>query len=437
MNGLLTDLYELTMAAGYFDAGKSGEVATFECAVRRLPPNRNFVIAAGLPQVIEYLLNLSFSDEEVAYLKALPQFRSVSPAFFDHLRNLRFTGDLFAVPEGTVLYAGEPMMTVRAPLMEAQMAETYLLAAASFPTLIASKAARCVAAAEGREVLEFGTRRAHSPQAGVLGARAAYLGGCAATSNALAGFTYGIPVSGTAAHSWVMSFACEPESFRRLQKLMGDSTIQLIDTYDPVEGARRATALGKPLAGVRLDSGDYKVIAPQVRAILDAAGLADAKIVVTGDLDEFRIRDLVRSATPIDVFGVGTQLSTSADCPSLSATYKLVELEIGGIKRFTAKYSEDKRSVPGAKQIFRDEARDVIARSGECGRGEALLRPVLLQGRLVEPLPTLEQARSRAARSVASLPPRLRELEVAEPWPVIYSRELRDLIDRTHRNLMG
>jgi nicotinate phosphoribosyltransferase len=372
MNGLLTDLYELTMAAGYFEAGKAAEVATFECAVRRLPPNRNFVIAAGLPQVVDYLLNLSFSDEEVAYLKALPQFRSVSPAFFDRLRNLRFTGDLFAVPEGTVLYAGEPMMTVRAPLMEAQMAETYLLAAASFPTLIASKAARCVAAAEGREVLEFGTRRAHSPQAGVLGARAAYLGGCAATSNALAGFTYGIPVSGT---------ACEPESFRRLQKLMGDSTIQLIDTYDPVEGARRATALGKPLAGVRLDSGDYKVIAPQVRGILDAAGLADAKIVVTGDLDEFRIRDLVRSATPIDVFGVGTQLSTSADCPSLSATYKLVELEIGGIKRFTAKYSEDKRSVPGAKQIFRDEARDVIARSGECGRGEALLRPVLCWSR--------------------------------------------------------
>jgi nicotinate phosphoribosyltransferase len=390
--------------------------------VRRLPPNRNFVIAAGLPQVVEYLLNLSFSEEEIAYLKALPQFRSVSPAFFDRLRNLRFTGDLFAVPEGTVLFAGEPMMTVRAPLMEAQMAETFLLAAASFPTLIASKAARTVAAAEGREVLEFGTRRAHSPQAGVLGARAAYLG---------------IPVSGTAAHSWVMSFACEAESFRRLQKLLGESAIQLIDTYDPLEGARRAAALGKPLMGVRLDSGDYKVIVPQVRAILDEAGLADARIVVSGDLDEFRIRDLVRSGVPVDVFGVGTQLSTSADCPSLSATYKLVELEIGGIKRFTAKYSEDKKSVPGAKQIFRDEARDVIARSGECGRGEALLRPVVLRGRLVEPLPTLEQARSRAAASVASLPPRLRELEVAEPWPVIYSRELRDLIERTHRNLMG
>jgi len=437
MNGLLTDLYELTMAAGYFEAGKSAEVATFECAVRRLPPNRNFVIAAGLPQVVEYLLNLSFSGEEIAYLKALPQFRGVSPAFFDRLRNLRFTGDLFAVPEGTVLFAGEPMMTVRAPLMEAQMAETFLLAAVSFPTLIASKAARTVAAAGGREVLEFGTRRAHSPQAGVLGARAAYLGGCAATSNALAGFTYGIPVSGTAAHSWVMSFVCEAESFRRLQKLLGESAIQLIDTYDPLEGARRAAALGKPLMGVRLDSGDYKVIVPQVRAILDEAGLADARIVISGDLDEFRIRDLVRSAIPVDVFGVGTQLSTSADCPSLSATYKLVELEIGGIKRFTAKYSEDKKSVPGAKQIFRDEARDVIARSGECGRGEALLRPVVLQGSLVEPLPTLEQARRRAAASVASLPPRLRELEVAEPWPVIYSRELRDLIERTRRNLMG
>jgi nicotinate phosphoribosyltransferase len=437
MHGLLTDLYELTMAAGYFEAGKSAEVATFECAVRRLPPNRNFVIAAGLPQVVDYLLNLSFSGDEIAYLESLPQFRHVSPAFFERLRSLRFTGDLFAVPEGTVLFAGEPMMTVRAPLLEAQMPETFLLAAASFPTLIATKAARSVAAAEGRDVLEFGTRRAHTPQAGVLGARAAYLGGCAATSNTLAGFTYGIPVSGTAAHSWVMSFACEQESFRRLQKLMGESTIQLIDTYDPVEGARRAAALGKPLVGVRLDSGDYKVIAPQVRAILDQAGLTATKIVVSGDLDEFRIRDLVRSGTPVDVFGVGTQLSTSADCPSLSATYKLVELEIGGIKRFTAKYSEEKKSVPGAKQIFRDDARDVIARSGECGRGEALLRPVILQGRLVEPLPTLEQARNRAAASVANLPARLRDLEVAEPWPVVYSRELRDLIERTHRNLMG
>jgi nicotinate phosphoribosyltransferase len=437
MHGLLTDLYELTMVAGYFEAGKASEIATFECAVRRLPPNRNFVIAAGLPQVVDYLLNLSFSDGEIAYLKGLPQFRYVSAGFFDRLRNLRFTGDLFAVPEGTILFAGEPMMTVRAPLMEAQMAETFLLAAASFPTLIASKAARCVAAADGRDVLEFGTRRAHSPQTGVLGARAAYLGGCAATSNAQAGFTFGIPVSGTAAHSWVMSFACEAEAFRRLQKLMGEAAIQLIDTYDPAEGARRAAALGKPLMGVRLDSGDYKTIAPQVRAILDQAGLTDAKIVVSGDLDEFRIRDLVRSGTPIDVFGVGTQLSTSADCPSLSATYKLVELEIGGIKRFTAKYSQDKISVPGAKQVFRDEARDVIARSGECGRGEALLRPIILQGSLVEPLPSLEQARSRAAAAIANLPPRLRELEVAEPWPVIYSRELRELIERTRRNLLG
>jgi len=437
MYALLTDLYELTMAAGYFEAGKSAEVATFECAVRRLPPNRNFVIAAGLPQVVDYLLNLSFSEEEIAYLKSLPQFRSVSPAFFDHLRSLRFSGDLFSVPEGTVLFAGEPMMTVRAPILEAQMAETFLLSAASFPTLIATKAARCVAAAEGREVLEFGTRRAHTPQAGVLGARAAYIGGCSATSNTEAGFRYGIPVSGTAAHSWVMSFACEQESFRRLQKLMGDATIQLIDTYDSLEGARHAAALGKPLLGVRLDSGDYKGTAPQVRAMRDRAGLADTKIVVSGDLDEFRIRDLVRSGTPVDVFGVGTQLSTSADCPSLSATYKLVELEIGGIKRFTAKYSEDKKSVPGAKQVFRDEARDVIARSGECGRGEALLRPVILQGRLVEPLATLVEARTRAATSIAKLPPALRELEVAEPWPVIYSRELRDLIERTHRNLVG
>jgi nicotinate phosphoribosyltransferase len=437
MNALLTDFYELTMAAGYFEAGKTGERAIFEVAIRRLPPNRNFVLAAGLPQVVDYLLNLAFTADEIAYLRALPQFSRVSPAFFDYLAGFRFTGDLFAVPEGTPLFAGEPMLTLRAPLVEAQIPETYLLAALSFQSLIATKAARCTAFSAGRPVVEFGTRRAHSPDAGVLGARAAYIGGCAGTSNTLAGFRYGIPVMGTAAHSWVMSFCGENESFRQLERLLGNSAVHLIDTYDPLEGARRAAQTSAPFWGVRLDSGDYLKLAPQVREILDAGGHADAKIMVSGDLDEFRIRDLVAAGAPIDSFGVGTQLSTSADAPSLSAVYKLVELEICGIQRFTAKFSDEKPSYPGSKQVFRDDARDVIARSGECGRGEALLRPVILGGRLIEPLPTLDQARARAAESLAKLPARLRQLEVTEPWPVIYSRELRELIERTRRNLLG
>ena len=435
MNGLLTDLYELTMAAGYFEAGKTTERATFELAIRRLPPRRNFLLAAGLPQVVDYLLTLSFSSEEVAYLRGLPQFSNASAAFFDYLCHFRFTGDLFAVAEGTPLFAGEPFLTLRAPIIEAQIPETYLLSAVTFPTLVAGKAARCVAAAGGRPVIEFGTRRAHTAEAGVLAARAAYLGGCAGTSNSLAGFRYGIPVMGTAAHSWVMSFSNETESFRQLQRVLGDNTTQLIDTYDTVEGARRAAQLGRPIQGVRIDSGDSLALSRQVRAVLDAAGLADTEIMVTGDLDEYRIRDLVAAGAPVDSFGVGTQLATSGDAPYLNATYKMVELNIGGINRFTTKLSEDKISLPGSKQVFRDSERDVLARSGECGRGEALLRPVLLGGRLIEPLPTLEEARCRAAESLARLPQPLRELEVAEPWPMVQSPELRALIDRTRRNL--
>ena len=392
---------------------------------------------AGISEVVDYLLNLSFTSDEIDYLRGLPQFSRVSPGFFEYLRNFRFTGDLFAVPEGTPLFAGEPVLTIRAPIIEAQIPETYLLSAVTFQTLIASKAARCVDAAAGRPVVEFGTRRAHTPEAGTLGARAAWLGGCAGTSNTLAGFRYGIPVMGTAAHSWVMSFPCEMDAFRKLQRVLGPSTVQLIDTYDTLEGARRAAKLGGAMWGVRLDSGDFDTLSRQVRGILDEAGHADAKIMVSGDLDEYRIRELVAGGAPIDSFGVGTQLATSADAPHMGAIYKMVELEICGIKRFTAKYSEDKSSLPGAKQVFRDVARDVVARSGECGKGEALLRPMILGGRLIEPLPTLAQSRERAAESIAKLPPALRQLEEAEPWPVIQSRELRELVGQTRSNLRG
>jgi nicotinate phosphoribosyltransferase len=437
MNGLLTDLYELTMAAGYFESGKAGEKATFEFTLRRLPAHRNYALIAGISEVVDYLLSLSFTSDEIDYLRGLPQFSRVSPGFFEYLLNFRFTGDLFAVPEGTPLFAGEPVLTIRAPIIEAQIPETYLLSAVTFQTLIASKAARCVDAAAGRPVVEFGTRRAHTPEAGTLGARAAWLGGCAGTSNTLAGFRYGIPVMGTAAHSWVMSFPCEMDAFRKLQRVLGPSTVQLIDTYDTLEGARRAAKLGGAMWGVRVDSGDFGVLTRQVREILDEAGQRDAKIMVSGDLDEYRIRELVTGDAPIDSFGVGTQLATSADAPHMGAIYKMVEVEICGIKRFTAKYSEDKSSLPGAKQVFRDVARDVVARSGECGKGEALLRPMILGGRLIEPLPALSQSRERAAQSIAKLPPALRQLEDAEPWPVIQSRELRELVGQTRSNLRG
>jgi len=436
VNGLLTDLYELTMAAGYYEAGKVKQKATFELTVRRLPPHRNFVIAAGLPQAIDYLLNLSFTDDEVEYVRGLPTFAHVSPGFFDYLRSFRFTGDVFAVPEGTVLFAGEPMMTVRAPIVEAQIPETYLLSALTFQTLIASKAARMVEAAAGRTVVEFGTRRAHTPEAGVLGGRAAYLGGCNGTSNTLTGFQYGVPVYGTAAHSWVLSFCGENEAFRKLQQMLGPSTVQLVDTYNTVEALKKVMAIGRPLWGIRLDSGDFFRMTRVARGMLDEAGLHDAKIMVSGDLDEYSIRDLLAAGAPVDVFGVGTQLATSADAPAMATIYKIVEIDVGcGIKRFTAKMSEDKSTLPGAKQLFRFDDHDVVARSGECSNGKAMLRPVVLNGKLVEPLPDLKAARARAAESIAKLPAALRTLEPAEPWPVRHSKDLTALIEQTRRNM--
>lgn len=431
------------MAAGYFEAGRTEDRATFELFIRHLPPHRNFVLAAGLAQAVEYLLDLHFTGEEIAYLRGLPQFKQASPAFFEMLAGLRFTGDVFAVAEGTPVFAGEPLLTVRGPLIEAQLAETYLLATVGFQSLIATKAARVAGAAMGRAVVEFGSRRAHSPAAGVLAGRAAYIGGCTGTSNAEAGYLYGVPVFGTAAHSWVMSFPTELAAQEQLQRLLGENTAYLIDTYDTLEGARRAASLGRPLWGVRLDSGNLIELAPAVRAILDNAGLRDAKIMATGDLNEYKIHALIAAGAPIDVFGVGTELSTSADAPSLGVVYKMVEMQSpGGDPRYTLKLSEDKATLPGAKQIFRYSDRDVLARSSECpscpGSApgvlaadiEALLHPVILGGRLMEPMPTAAEARAHAAASLAKLPSPCHSLFETHSWPVELSSELEFLHER-------
>lgn len=434
MTGLLTDLYQLTMAAGYFETGKTQEIATFELFFRRLPRYRNYVMAAGLAQAVDYLLNLKFSAEEIDYLRGLPQFQRVSSDFFDALRDLRFTGDLFAMPEGTPIFANEPFLTIRAPLMEAQIAETYLLATIGFQSLVATKASRIVEVAGGRAVVDFGARRAHSPEAGVLAGRASYIGGCIGTSNTETGFRYGIPVFGTAAHSWVQSFPTEMEAFERLQRLLGDATAYLIDTYDTIGGARAAAALGRPLWGVRLDSGNLVELSREVRKILDDSGLKDAKIMATSDLNEYKILEFAAAGAPIDAFGVGTDLATSADSPSLGVVYKLVELN----GRFTAKFSEDKHTLPGAKQVFRFPTHDVIARSWEClgcGSGEeaakALLRPVMLGGQLIEPLPTAKAARGYAADCIKRLPTAIRSLfDTGQEYRVDQSHELLTLYEK-------
>lgn len=337
------------------------------------------------------------------------------------------------------MFPGEPFLTVRAPLVEAQIAETYLLATIGFQSLIATKAARVVKAALGRDVVEFGTRRAHSPEAGVLAGRAAYIGGCAGTSNAEAGLRYQLPVFGTASHAWVMSFPSEQESFKQLQELLGDNTVYLIDTYDTLEGTRRAASLGQPLWGVRLDSGNLVELAPAVRAILDRAGLPNAKIMATGDLNEYKIHELVAGGAPIDVFGVGTELSTSADAPALGVVYKMVEMESSaGDRRYTLKLSDHKATLPGAKQVFRYADHDLLARSTECpscpgGSGaldagvEALLRPVILGGQLVESLPSMADIRRHAANCLAKLPSPCHSLFQTQGWRVEVSSELEAL----------
>ena len=412
MNGLLTDLYELTMAAGYFSAGKQDDIGTFEFSLRQLPRGREFVLAAGLDRAVEYLLNLSFEPDEIEYLRGLENFRGVSKGFWDYLADFRFTGDLFAVPEGTLLYEGQPVLNIRAPLIEAQIPETYLLSAITFETLIATKGARIVHAAQGRDVIEFGTRSAHTPEAGVLGARAAYIGGCSGTSNTLAGYKYGIPVMGTAAHSWVMSFASETEAFAKLQQLLGENTVQLIDTYDSIEGARIAARLGKPLWGVRIDSGELVGLSREVRGILDAAGLQDAKIMASGDLGESKIADLLSAGAPIDAFGVGTELATSADAPSMNAIYKLVEINHAGEIRYTAKSSPGKNSLPGAKQLFRYPEYDLLGLHNECAGGsEAMLKPVIIGGNLVSPSLSVGQIRERAGKGLANWPSGVRRTE--------------------------
>jgi nicotinate phosphoribosyltransferase len=328
------------------------------------------------------------------------------------------------------MFAGEPLAIVRAPLAEAQLVETYLLSTLAFQTIVASKAARCAIAAGERAVVEFGSRRAHSPEAGIFAARAGYIGGCRFTSNAEAGMRFGIPVSGTAAHSWTMSFETEERAFRELHRVLGEHSVFLLDTYDSLQAARLVTRLGQPLWGVRLDSGDLHRLSIQVRRILDEAGLRDAKIMATGDLDEYRIRELLCADAPIDSFGVGTQLATSADAPSLSAIYKLVEIRSGQSVQYTAKFSNEKSTLPGAKQIYRYGDCDEVALYEECNKdftGEPLIRPIISQGKLVERLESATGARTRARNTLKVLPERLLKFEKVEPYKVRVSPRLYEL----------
>jgi nicotinate phosphoribosyltransferase len=435
---LLTDLYELTMAAAYFEH-RVPTRATFELFVRQLPPERSYLVAAGLDSALGYLENLRFTDQDVAFLRGLAVFRTVSDDFFRYLRGFRFTGEVYAVPEGTLIFGGEPILQVSAPIIEAQVVETYLLSVANFEMLIASKAARVCSAARGRPVWEFGTRRAHGPQAGVRAARAAYVGGCAGTSNVLAGYLYDVPTSGTAAHSFTQSYPSERESFLALLDTFPNSTL-LIDTYDTMAGARTAATLGRKLSGVRLDSGDLLEKSRRVREILDQHGHSETKIFASGDLNEYKIEALASAGAPIDSFGVGTDLATSHDVPSLGVVYKLVEVERDGHVELKTKFSEQKAHWPGRKQVYRFSRagpngrdlfhHDLVTRWDESYPEAApLLELVMEGGRRLQPSLPISQARARTLQGLERLPESYKALRPGSQYPVEHSASLNRMLE--------
>jgi nicotinate phosphoribosyltransferase len=429
---LFTDLYELTMAAACFRADLRA-TATFSLFVRRLPPERGFLLAAGLADVLEYLRALRFTPEGLEWLASLGRFDS---AFLDHLAGLRFTGEVRAMPEGTAVFAEEPLLEITAPLIEAQLVETAVINLIHLPTLVASKAVRSVLAASGRPLAEFGLRRSHGTDAGMKAARAAWIAGFESTSNVLAGKVDGIPLSGTMAHSYVSAFRDELEAFRAYARAHPDSCVLLIDTYDTVAGAQKAVqvaaelaARGHRLAGVRIDSGDLDRLSRAVRRVLDDGGAADVPIVVSGGLDEHDVARLVSAGAPIGAFGLGTRIDTSADAPFLDLVYKLVRVD----GRDVLKLSTGKESWVGPKAVHRftgaegSFAQDRLAAADEPVPAGAvtLLSPVMERGELLRTHPTLEEIRSRAADQVAGLAEPIRRLSGAGNYPVEISPVLR------------
>ena len=423
-SALATDLYQVTMMAGYHASGQD-EPRTFELFVRGLPDHRQYLVAAGLEQALEYLAGLHFTQDEIAWLRTLRALADVPSSFFEtYLPAFRFTGDVWAVDEGEVFFGLEPIVRVTAPAAEAQLVETALLGLITFQTSVASRASRVVSAAEGRSVIEFGSRRAHGLDAAVHAARAAYIAGCVATSNLEAVRRFGIPVSGTMAHSWVMGFTDEIDAFRQYMQIFGEDTTLLIDTYDTLTAARRIVAAGLRPTSVRLDSGDLLALSRQVRQILDQGGLTATRILVSGDLDEYRIQALVRDAAPIDGFGVGTAISAISDAPALGGVYKLVETVEAGQARPTVKLSSGKRTLPGRKQVWRVTdggiaSHDVMGLDDETGQdGRALLSRVMRGGVRVAPIARLAEVRQRCASRVAQLPAALRALDGGSPYAV-------------------
>ncbi len=439
-SALLTDLYQFNMVQAYLDSGET-ETAVFEFFVRKLPERRGFLVAAGLETALDFLARLRFSPEELDWLSRSRRF---SGRLLDYLANVRFTGDVDAMPEGTIFFANEPILRIAAPLPEAQLLETRLINILHFQSLIASKAARLVLAAPGKLLIDFGARRAHGADAALMAARASYVAGFAGTATVLAEQAFGIPIYGTMAHSFVQAFDDEATAFAAFARARPENLVLLIDTYDTEAAARKVVALaprlkaqGIVVRGVRLDSGDLAALAKSVRRILDDGGLADVTIFASGGIDEDVIAAHARAEAPIDGYGIGTSLTTSADAPALDCAYKLQEY--ASLPR--RKRSAGKATWPGRKQVWRrydPKGRmvgDALSVADDDQAGEPLIRPVMRGGERVGAAATFAEIRAHAQQELARLPEPLRRLEPGASYPVEVAPRLAELAAEVDRRL--
>lgn len=442
---LLTDLYELTMAAGYYRHRRHA-LASFDLFIRDLPKNRSFFLAAGLNDAVEFLNNFRFDSKSIRYLRSLKIFPE---DFLRYLSRIRFTGDLWAIPEGTVFFPNEPVLRIVAPLIEAQLLESFLLNIVNLQTTIATKAARIILAARGKNVFDFSLRRTQGSDAALKVARSSYIAGFHGTSNTLAGKLYGIPVAGTMAHSFIMSFDSELAGFRAFAETFPEHSVLLVDTYDTVNGIQNAIVIARELQrkkcrllGIRLDSGDMARLAKKARALLDRAGLEYVKIFASGNLDEYKIKELLDAQAPIDSFGVGTKMGVSADAPYCDVIYKLTEVtDANGNFLPTMKLSKGKMTYPGRKQIFRFKdkkgtyQKDILGLEHERLTGEALLKEVIRGGKRVCKNPSLKDIRLSVSRNLAALPDLLKKLEQAPAYRVDISPKLKALTAEVSRKI--
>ncbi|MFX0057953.1 MAG: nicotinate phosphoribosyltransferase [Candidatus Hodarchaeota archaeon] len=435
---LATDFYQLTMGAAYYQYNleknikEKNDIATFELFIRKFPKNRNYLIFAGLEQIIQYLQNARFTERTIEFLRNKEVFKNIDSSFFDeYLPNFKFNLDIWAIKEGNFFFPNEPIIRIQGPIFHAQIAETYILNVINFQTLIASKASRIKSVALDKVLLEFGTRRSHSPLAGVYAARASYIAGFNGTSNVIADLELGINSTGTMAHSFVQKFDNEADSFDLYYNIYGENSILLIDTYDTEKGAKKSSKYGNSIRGVRIDSGDLIEHAKKVRKILDGSGCKKVLIVASSDLNEYKIKKIIDNDAPIDAFGIGTELATSSDDPTISGVYKLIEYN----NEPKIKISEEKITYPGIKQIFRiyDEnslfKEDILALEGEPvpPNAEGLLIPIMKSGELLNGLPNIDEIQQFYLENIKKLPEKYKELEENQVFKLKISKNLEEL----------